>query len=222
VAGTIDLRLQGSVADPVAIGAMRILSGDTVIRGNRYEITRGDIILSNPVRTRPVLDVEAQTRIQRHVLTINISGPLDRAKLSYRSDPPLRTEEVLSLLALGYAPSEQQMTAGGAGRANVGAATLLSEALSSGFTGRVERLFGVSRVRVDPSEYQTTTTAGYRVTVEQQLSRDFTVTYVLNTGIAGHDIIRLEWAARENVSVIAERDINGVYGMELRFRRRFK
>jgi translocation and assembly module TamB len=222
VVGTIDLRLQGSAADPVAVGAIRVLSGDTVIRGNRYEITRGDIILSNPVRTSPVLDVEAQTRIQRRVLTITISGPLDRAKLSYRSDPPLRTEEVLSLLALGYAPSEQQMTAGGSARANVGAATVLSEALSSGFTGRVERLFGVSRVRVDPSEYQTTTSAGYRVTVEQQLTRDFTVTYILNTGIAGHDIIRLEWAARENVSVIAERDINGVYGMELKFRRRFK
>jgi translocation and assembly module TamB len=222
VVGTIDLRLQGSAADPVALGAIRILSGDTVIRGNRYVITRGDIILSSPVRTSPVLDIEAQTRIQRRLLTLTISGPLDRAKLSYRSDPPLPMEEVLSLLALGYAPSEQQMTAGGAGRANVGAATVLSEALSSGVTGRVERLFGVSRVRVDPSEYQTTTTAGYRVTVEQQLGRDLTVTYILDTGITGHDIIRVEWAARENVSVLAERDINGVYGMELRFRRRFK
>jgi translocation and assembly module TamB len=222
VTATIDLRLHGPIADPVALGTIRVLSGDTVIRGNRYEVTRGDIILSNPARTSPVLDIEAQTRIQRYVLTITMSGPLERAKLSYRSDPPLRTEEVLSLLALGYAPSEQQMTVGGSAGANIGAASLLSEALSSGFTGRVQRLFGVSRIRVDPSEYETTSTAGYRVTVEQQLARDFTVTYVLNTVIAGHDIVRLEWTAGENVSVIAERDINGVYGMELRFRRRFK
>ena len=218
----IDLRLQGTAANPVALGTIRLLSGDTVIRGNRYQVTRGDITLSNPVRTTPVLDLSAQTRVQRYALTLNINGPLDRAKISYRSDPPLRSEEVLSLLALGYAPSEQQMTAGGSGGPNLTAGSLLSAALSSGVTGRVQRLFGVTNLRVDPSQYQTTTAAGYQVTVEQQLAPDFTITYILNTGVAGHNVVRLEWAIRENASVIAERDINGVYGVELRFRRRFK
>ncbi len=217
----IDLRLQGTAANPVALGTIRLLSGDTVIRGNRYRVTRGDITLSNPVRTSPVLDLEAQTRVQRHELTLNINGPIERAKISYRSDPPLRSEEVLSLLALGYAPSEQQMTSGGS-TLGVGASTLLSEALSSGLTGRAQRLFGVTRIRVDPSQYQTTTAAGYQVTLEQQLAPDFTVTYVLNTGVAGHNIVRVEWAIRDNISLIGERDINAVYGLELRFRRRFK
>jgi len=155
-------------------------------------------------------------------LTLNINGPIDRAKISYRSDPPLPSGEVLSLLALGYAPSEQQMTAGGSAGPNLSAASLLSAAVSSGVTGRVQRLFGVTRVRVDPSQYQTTTTAAYQVTVEQQLAPDFTITYILNTGIAGHNVVRLEWAIRENASLVAERDINGVYGVEIRFRRRFK
>jgi len=217
----VDLQFQGTAANPVALGTIRLLSGDTVIRGNRFSVTRGDITLSNPVRTTPILDLEARTRIQRHDLTLNINGPIDRAKISYRSDPPLPSGEVLSLLALGYAPSEQQMTAGRAGP-SIGAASLLSEALSSGITGRVQRLFGVSRVRVDPSQYQTTTAAGYQVTVEQQLAPDLTITYILNTGIAGHDVVRLEWAIRENASVVVERDINGVYGGELRFRRRFR
>jgi translocation and assembly module TamB len=218
----IDLRLQGTAADPVALGTIRLLSGETVIRGNRYTVTRGDITLSNPVRTTPILDLEAQTSIQRHDLTLNINGPIDRAKISYRSDPPLPSGEVLSLLALGYAPSEQQMTAGGSAGPNLSAASLLSAAVSSGVTGRVQRLFGVTRVRVDPSQYQTTTTAAYQVTVEQQLAPDFTITYILNTGIAGHNVVRLEWAIRENASLVAERDINGVYGVEIRFRRRFK
>jgi translocation and assembly module TamB len=218
----IDLRLQGTAADPVALGTIRLLSGDTVIRSNRYQVTRGDITLSNPVRTTPVLDLEAHTRIQRYDLTLNVNGPLDRAKISYRSDPPLRSEDVLSLLALGYAPSEQQMTAGGSGSPNMSAASLLSAAISSGATGRVQRLFGVTRLRVDPSQYQTTTSAGYQVTVEQQPAPNFTITYILNTGVAGHNVVQLEWNVRENVSLFGERDINGVYGAEVRFQRRFK
>lgn len=218
----IDLRLQGTAANPVALGTIRLLSGDTVIRGNRYQVTRGDITLSNPVRTTPVLDLEAHTRIQRYDLTLNINGPIDRAKISYRSDPPLRSEDVLSLLALGYAPSEQQMTAGGSGSPNMSAASLLSAAVSSGATGRVQRLFGVTRLRVDPSQYQTSTAAGYQVTVEQQPAPNFTITYILNTGVAGHNVVQLEWNIRENVSLFGERDINGVYGAELRFQRRFK
>jgi translocation and assembly module TamB len=219
----VDLELQGTAAYPVALGTIRLLSGETLIRGNRFRLTRGDITLSNPVRTTPILDLEAQTHIQRHVLTLDINGPIDRAKISYRSDPPLPSGEVLSLLALGYAPSEQQMTAGGSTGPNLSAASLLSAAVSSGVTGRVERLFGVTRVRVDPSsQYQTSTGAAYQVTVEQQLTPDFTITYILNTGIAGHNEVRLEWAVRENASVVGERDINGVYGFELRFRRRFK
>src|SRR5215472_6696054 len=80
----VDLQLQGTAASPVALGTIRLLSGDTVIRGNRYQVTRGDITLSNPVRTTPILDLEAQTRIQRHDLTLNVNGPIDRAKISYR------------------------------------------------------------------------------------------------------------------------------------------
>ena len=61
-----------------------------------------------------------------------------RLKMTYRSDPPLPTEEVFSLLALGYAPQQQEGSTSGivssfaAGNAtqSVGESALLSQALS--------------------------------------------------------------------------------------------
>jgi translocation and assembly module TamB len=219
----IDANLQGTVSDPVVLGTIHLRSGDALIRGNRYKITRGDITMTNPVRTQPILDLAATTRIAHYDLTLDVEGPLDRAKIAYRSDPPLPTEAILSLLALGYAPQLQQLnTAGSQQTAAVGASALLSQALSSQFSGRVQQLLGVSRIRIDPNLIGPTTAGGARVTIEEQVRPDVTLTYATNTGAAQQRDIRLEWDLSDRISLIAEQDINGVYGVELRFRHRFK
>ncbi|MGH9431588.1 MAG: translocation/assembly module TamB domain-containing protein [Terriglobia bacterium] len=219
----IDANLQGTVADPVVLGTVHLRSGDALIRGNRYKISRGDITMTSPVRTQPVLDLEATTRLAHYDVTLDVTGPLDRAKIAYRSDPPLPTEDILSLLALGYAPQLQQLSAGGAQpTAAIGASALLSQALSSQFSGRVQRLLGVSRIRIDPNLIGPTTAGGARVTIEEQVRPDVTLTYATNTGAAQQRDIRLEWDLSDRISLIGEQDINGVYGVELRFRHRFK
>jgi translocation and assembly module TamB len=219
----IDANIQGTVANPVVLGTIHMRSGYAMLRGNRYNINRGDITMSNPVRTQPVLDLEATTRVEHYDLTMDVTGPLDRAKIAYRSDPPLPTEDILSLLALGYAPQLQQLNAGGAQpTAAVGASAILSQALSSQFSGRVQKLLGVSRIQIDPNLIGPTTAGGARVTIEEQVGHNVTLTYATNTGAAQQRDIRLEWDLSDRISVIGERDINGVYGFELRFRRRFK
>lgn len=104
----------------------------------------------------------------------------------------------------------------------LGASALLSQALSSQASGRVQRLFGVSRIKIDPNVGGPTTAGGTRVTVEQQITRDLTITYVTNTAASQQRIIQLEWDISDKVSLIGDRDQNGVFGLELKFRRRFK
>jgi translocation and assembly module TamB len=186
--------------------------------------------MTNPIRTQASLDLEARTVVQQYDVTVDISGPLGRLKMAYRSDPPLSTEDVLSLLALGYT-HQQQMTStsglvstfpGGSPTQNVGETALLSQALSSQVTGRIQRLFGVSRIKIDPNVGLPGFTSGARVTVEQQVTRDLTLTYITNTASSQYKIIQFEWAVGENVSIIGVRDPNGIVGVELSFRRRFK
>ncbi len=219
----IDLRLQGTLANPVEVGTIEILSGEAVVRGNRYSLRRGDIRLTNPFRTLPILGVEAQTRIQRYDLTVNVAGPFDRLKIAYRSDPPLPTEDIVSLLAFGYARRPESMSTGATHPVStVGASALLSEALSTQVSGRIQRLFGVSRIKIDPNIGGVGTTGGARITVEQRVTRDLTLTYVTNTSSSQQRLIQFEWAATEKVSVLGARDQNGIFAMEFRFRQRFR
>ncbi len=219
----IDMRLQGTLARPVEVGTIQILSGEAVFRENRYTIRRGDISMTNPFRTERTLGLEAQTRIQPYNLIVNVSGPFDRLKITYRSDPPLPSEDIVTLLALGYARQQETMATGSTHPvAAVGATALLSEALSTQVSGRIKRLFGVSRIKIDPNVGGVGTTGGARITVEQRVTRDLTLTYVTNTSTSQYRIIQLEWAVTDNISVIGARDQNGIFGTELRFRQRFK
>ena len=224
LSGEIDVHIQGTLAAPVEVGTIQIVSGEVVFRGNRYKLDHGYINLTNPYRTQPVLDIEARTRVQRYDLTVMVAGPLDRLKLSYRSDPPLPTTDIVSLLAFGYASQQGEMATGATQPVQtVGASALLSQALSTQVSGRIQRLFGVSRIKIDPNIGGLGYTAGgARVTVEQQMTRDLTLTYVTTTTQSQQRIIQFEWNLSDRISLVGLRDHNGIYGMELKFRQRFK
>ena len=226
----VDVRMQGTLANPVSVGAVNFLNGEAIVRGNRFTLTRGDINLTNPLRTQATLDLEAQTRVQQYDLTVDVSGPIGRLKMTYRSDPPLPTEDVFSLLTWGYAPQQLQAStsglvssfAGGSPTQTIGESALLSQALSSQVGGRIQRLFGVSRIQIDPNVGLPGLNNGERVTIEQQVTKDLTLTYITNTASSQYQIIQFEYALGESISLLGVRDPNGIVGVELRFRRRFK
>ncbi len=222
----VALQVRGTLAHPVVLGDVHAESGNAIFQGNRYTITRGDLTMNNPLRTEPLLDLEARTRVERYDLTVEVSGPLDRLHLAYRSDPPLPVEDIVSLIALGYSrqPEEAGLAASGSRglSSSVGASALLSQALSSQVGGRIQQLFGVSRIKINPEVNEPGVGTGPRVTVEQQLSPDFTVTYITNTNNSLYQVVRVEWDLSQDVSVIGMRDQNGIIGMELKFRHRFK
>ena len=61
-----------------------------------------------------------------------------------------------------------------------------------------------------------------RPPVEQQISRDVTLTYVTNLSQANQQIIRVEWDMNRNWSVVAVREENGVFGVDFFFKKRFR
>ncbi len=220
---SINTTLRGVLANPVTVGNIHISSGQALITGNRYQIERGDITMTSLVETTPVLDIEAQTQVQGYTLTVDVTGPADRIKLAYRSDPPLPSGQILSLLALGYTPQQAKMTSTGNQEfGTLGASALLSQALSSQTTGRITRLLGVSRIRIDPNMIGATAAGGARVTVEEQVAPNVSVTYSTNTALAQQRDIRLQWNVSKRISLFGEQDINGVYGFEVRFQHRFR
>jgi translocation and assembly module TamB len=225
-----NLRVRGTWEHPILLGHIHILAGEMTFHGDRYKVTRGDMNFANPFRLDPVLNVEATTTIQQYEITLNFNGPASKLTLAYRSDPPLPANDIITLLALGQTSSEASIRGGGTGAtqsASSGASAILSEAVSSQLGGRVERLFGITRFRVDPGLAEVGSTsssqnAAARVTVEQQVTRDLTITYVSNVGSTQQQVIQVEYNINRNVSIVALRDQNGTFGIDVKFKKHFQ
>lgn len=220
-----DLRLRGTWDRPVLLGHIHLLSGEMPFRGNQFDLTRGDINFANPFRLDPVLDVELTTNISEYQVTIDFSGPASRLSLNYRSDPPLPDSDIVALLALG-SPGEGSGLAAQPGSAqNYGATALLSEAISTGIGGRIEHLFGISQFRVDPfvAETATDSNAAARVTIQEQVARDLTITYSTNAATSNqYQMIQMVYNVKGDLSVEFLRDINGTYGFDIKWLKHFK
>jgi translocation and assembly module TamB len=222
------LRVRGTFDHPILLGHIHLLSGELFFAGNRYRVARGDINFANPFRLDPVLNVEASTTIQQYEITLNFNGPSSKLALAYRSDPPLPSNDIVALLALGQTSAEGTTRSGGTSQsATSGATALLSEAVSSQLGNRLQKLFGITRLRVDPGLTTVGSTgsdqnAGARVTVEQQVTRNLTITYVSNVSSTQEQVIQVEYTVNRNISVVALRDYNGTFGIDVKIKKRFK
>ncbi len=222
-----NIRVRGTWEHPILLGHIHVLSGDLLFHGSRYRVARGDINFANPFRLDPVVNVEASTTIQQYEITLNFNGPASKLTLAYRSDPPLPANDIVTLLALGQTSQESTLrSASGAQSGTSGASALLSEAVSSQVGGRLEKLFGITNFRVDPGLTSVGSTgasqnAAARVTVQQQVTRNLTVTYVSNVGSTQQQVIQVEYNVNRNVSIVALRDYNGTFGIDLKIKKRF-
>jgi len=227
LSGDADLRLRGTAAKPVLLGRADVVEGDLYFGGAKYRMERGDIIFTNPVTTTPVLDLQASTRVRDYDITVNLNGPVDKMNLTYHSEPPLSTADIISLLAVGQTQeqSAQLQQTGQSPFVAQASSAVLAEALNSALSNRSHRLFGISHIKIDPQGLNTETTPTQTtplpaVTIEQQVRDNITLTYTTNVAQTSQQIIQGEYNITRNLSIVGIRDYNGVVSFEVRLRRR--
>ena len=221
LSGDVDLRLRGTGARPVLLGRINIAEGDIKVAGTKYHLERGDITFLDPVRIDPVLDVEATTRVRDYDITIGLHGTLERLNTTYRSDPPLSADDIVSLLAFGRTQTESAM--GGTsspGFAESASGALLSSAINSATANRVSKIFGSSIIRINPSVGGPDNDPNARLTVEQQVSSNVTFTYITNLARSAQEVIQFEYNINSEYTVQGIRDENGVVSFDLLIRKR--
>jgi len=225
VTGDADLRIRGTAARPVVLGRVNIAQAEVSFNGTKYRLERGDILFIKPVPPiEPVLDLEAAARVRDYDIRVGFHGPIDKLGVTYNSDPPLPTADIIALLAMGRTREESAMLESPETTfAQTASNAILGEALNSTVSNRLEKLFGVSRIKIDPqaggAENNPT---GTRVTVEQQFSNNLTLTYITNVSEASQQIIEAEYFINRNVSIVGLRDQNGVVSFDVRIRQRKK
>jgi len=226
----VELDWKGTVEQPSITGHIEASGGTLTFQGNRYTVTRGNIDFIDPLRIRPVMDIEAESQIRDYRVILSITGTGDKPKLALRSDPPLPDLEIVSLIAGGQTREEianQRSRSGQSGAPTSeqvfqsGAASILSDLLQQ----RVGSRFGVlsgSRLRIEPFQVGAASTSGTRITVSQQVTKDLSVVYSQDLASNRQQVITIEYFISRNTSVVATRDELGNLGLDVRHRTRIK
>jgi translocation and assembly module TamB len=228
LSGDADLRLRGTVARPTVLGRADILEGEATFNGTKFNLERGDITFANPVSIEPQLNLEASTHVRNYDLDVTVTGTPDRLAVNYRSEPPLPKSDIIALLALGRTSQESeqlQQQSGQTAFTDEATAMIINQAINSTVSSRMQKLFGVSRIKIDPQGLTTETNPaarGPQVTIEQQFANNISLTYSTNVSQSSQQIIQGQYFFTRNVSVVGTRDQNGVVSFDLQIRRQKK
>ena len=202
------------------LGRVNIAEGNIRFNGTQYRLERGDITFSNPQMIQPVVNVEMSARVRDYDITVGFHGPIDRLSVTYHSDPPLPSGDIIALLAFGRT-RQQDIYSNQQTATLTTSETVLEQALNTASNSRVQKLFGVGSVKIDPQAVGTETNLGPRVTIEQQIQNNITLTYITNLAQSSSEqIIQVEYNVSRSISVVAVRDQNGILGFEVRIRKR--
>ena len=221
-----NLHLRGTFSNPAVLGRVNITQGQVFFFGTKYTINQGSVQFFNPVRIDPILDVDLETKANGIEVTLNVSGPFNKLNLNPRSDPPLQFNEIVALLATGRSPTSdpsrlaQESTAPQSWQ-QMGASALLGQALASPVAGRLQRFFGVSQLRIDPTLPGVESNPQARLTLQQQVTSDITFTYITDVTNSNPQAVRVEWSFAKQWSAVALREDNGVFGLDFFFKKRF-
>jgi len=223
-----NLVLRGTADSPGMLGRVVVTQGQMIFFGTKYTIDQGTVAFYNPQKIDPILNINLETTVQGVDVTLGVSGPIEKMKFSYQSDPPMQFSDLVSLLAAGKLNTTDPVLAARQPPApqqnlqQMGASTVLSQGLANPVSGRLQRLFGVSQLKIDPQITGTSSTPNATLTLQQQVTRELTFTYISDVTQSNPQVIRIEWAINRQWSAIAQRDVNGIFDLDFFYKKRFR
>jgi translocation and assembly module TamB len=231
VVASVSLRLDGPVTDPIVQGRITATRGTLNFRNAPYELTRGLVEFPARFGADPIINIEGQSVIRGYRVTALLEGPLSHPTTNVSSEPSLPQGDVVSLVLNGTLSSTDTSTSVLAQSGLGTAASLLTDALVNAPVSRAtNKLFGLSRVEINPVIAGNSSTPTARLTVARRISKDMTVTYSTNIASDPNQVLSVEYRLSNRLSFVADyeqgslRNLstrNNNYSFEIRFRKRF-
>jgi translocation and assembly module TamB len=216
--GSADLRVAGTLANPVVLGRTVLTGGELFFMGNVYQVQSGTVVFANPIRTEPTLNLFVTTVVQDYNITLNFLGPLDRLRTNYMSDPALPPVDIIHLLAFGNTTAQSAATATPAA---LGAESAIANGLTSQVSNQIEKLAGISQLQIDPSLGGDNSNPGARVAIQQRLTSTILFTFATDLTDTQDAVVQVKYQTRGRLSLSLTRDEYGSYAIEAKIRKKF-
>lgn len=217
--GSANLNVTGTLAEPVLLGRISLTGGEVFFLGKRFQVQSGTIEFANAARTEPVLRLYITTTVEQYSITLNLSGPMDRLRTNYTSEPSLPPADIVHLLAFGK--TSEEAAAAPSSSAAMGAESVLAQGVSSQVAGKLENLTGVSQLTIDPLALNSQGNPGAQVAIQERVTGSLLLTFSTDVTNTQSQTVELQYDLSKRTSVTVLRDQNGGYGIELRLHKVF-
>jgi translocation and assembly module TamB len=212
--GDVNLRVIGTVANPVLIGRADLTSGEMFYRNRRYQFERGVVVCSDPNKTRPAVDISASTTVQQYDLALSVRGYLDKLNISYASDPPLPTADIINLLAVGKTTQQGYGMSGGTD-------SILASQAAGQVSTKMQSLTGISGLRIDPLVGGSNRDPSARIAIQQRVTKNFLFTFSTDVSQPGAETVEGKYQINRRWSVGVARDQVGGIAVDGRYHTKF-
>lgn len=218
IAGAANLNVTGTAANPIILGRVTLTNGELFFQGKRFEIQNGTIAFANPAKTEPVLNLYVKTVVEQYNITINFSGPLDRLKTNYTSDPSLPPVDIINLLAFGQTSAEKASNA--STPASLGAQSVLAQGVAGQVASRLQNLTGISQLTIDPTAGNSQN-PGAQVAIQQRVTGTILFTFSSDVTSTQRQTVQLQYQPKPQWKISVVRDEYGGYGIDVRLHKVF-
>jgi translocation and assembly module TamB len=219
VGGTANVIVRGTLADPVVLGRAALTNGEVFFLGKRFEVQSGTIEFANPVRTEPVVNLRVTTTVEQYNVTLILSGPVDRLKTHYTSDPALPPADIIHLLAFGN--TTEEAAAAPSQSFGTSAESVLAQGVTSQLAGKIENFAGISQLTIDPLAANTPSNPGAQVAIQERVTGSLLLTFSTDVTTTQAQTVEVQYEFNKRWSVTVLRDQYGGYGLDLRLHKEF-
>jgi translocation and assembly module TamB len=164
-----DLKLEGSLKEPMALGELNVRSGLVDFPFATLEVSQGLVSFTSANPYSPQLFVTAASKVLGYDVRMEVSGQADSPNIQFSSTPPLSSEELLLMVTTGEVPQSETPVTPQQRVSRL--AVFLGKSLLSEFTSGSDN---ADRLTVRSGEYMTDQ-GQQTYSVEYKLSRDWSI-----------------------------------------------
>lgn len=208
-----NVRFIGTAMRPALTGRFEIEEGGRVyFSGRTFNVVRGIVDFTDESRIAPRFDLEADSTIGEYVITLKLTGDIDKTETAFTSDPSLNEDQILSLLFTGSPDNAGKTAAYGQSQM----LSLFGTGVTGELTTRVRNTVGLSELRIDPGLVSADKNPTARLTVGQNFTPEFRITYSINLTDSQDQIWTAEYDWRRRFLARFYRESTQSNRMELR------
>ena len=215
--GKFKLRLTGNASFPILNGTCEGSQGEIYFSDRSFNLLKAKLVFNNNFIIDPLITIESEAFIQNYRIRFDIRGTASHAKPELVSSPPLPPQDILALISLGEVFKRSSSTEISSQQSST---AMVTTRLTEDIKNRANKLLGINLLRIDPGLSGQPSLNASRLTIGKTISKDLIVVYSTNLSTSRQEIMYLQYQLSPAISLIAMKNEEGRYSLDLRLRTR--